>query len=85
MTTADSFNAKSLEDRIREAEELGDTEEEVIEDYYKYVFTVEFKAGGRKFRIDVGGDANDIYKLEPCGGWYEWHAAEIRNLLELPE
>lgn len=50
----------------------------LIAEYYHYLFVLLVKlAPGVHLKICVGGDAYNVYRFDPRGGWPEWDKATI--------
>jgi hypothetical protein len=72
-----------FEKLLNEAMEDGEETNIHIANYWKFIFTITFNTDHARWVIEVGGDANDIFKLDPYGGWSEWQAAGITRISKL--
>jgi hypothetical protein len=73
----------AYEKLLNEAMEDGTETNITIKNYWKFTFTITFTTNNNTWLVEVGGDAQSIFKLDPHGGWDEWQAAGINRLSKL--
>lgn len=68
---------------LKEAKNDGAPKNIMVTGQHKYMFDIQFETNKSRWFIRVGGDADNIYRFNPHGGWNQWKSAEIRIIQKL--